>query len=64
MFEDTDILYLRLLTTDFVILNTSQAVSDLCEKRSNIYCDRVSLRAKPVIALTLDRQPLMPMIEL
>ena len=41
-FQDTDILYLKLLTTDFVVLNSTEAITDLPEKRSNIYCDRVS----------------------
>jgi hypothetical protein len=40
--QDTDVLYLRLLTTDFVVLNSTEAITDLPEKRSNIYCDRVS----------------------
>ena len=43
---------MRLLTKDLVILNTSEAISDLSEKRSNKYSDRVSSRAKSVIALT------------
>ena len=45
--EDTDVLYLRVLTTDMIILNNSEVVSDLLEKRSNIYSDRVSTRLKP-----------------
>ena len=53
VFIDTDVLYLRLLATDVVVLNTSEVISDLCEKRSNIYCDRVSFRAKPMTVLTL-----------
>ena len=40
--QDTDVLYLKLLTTDFIVLNSTEAITDLCEKRSNIYCDRVS----------------------
>lgn len=47
LYEDTDVLYLRLLATDFVILNTSEVASDLSEKRSNIYVDRVSSRPQP-----------------
>ena len=40
--KDTDVLYLKLLTKDFVVLNSTEAITDLSEKRSNIYCDRVS----------------------
>ena len=40
--QDTDVLYLKLLTTDFIVLNSTEAITDLTEKRSNIYCDRVS----------------------
>jgi len=36
------VLYLKLLTTDFVVLNSTEAITDLLEKRSNIYSDRVS----------------------
>jgi hypothetical protein len=42
IFEDSDVIYLRLLTTDFVVLNSSKVISDLTEKRSEIYSDRVS----------------------
>ena len=41
-FQDTDVLYLKLLTTDFVVLNSTEAITDLLDKRSNIYSDRVS----------------------
>ena len=41
-------LYIRVLTTDMIILNNSEVVSDLLEKRSNIYSDRVSSRPTPV----------------
>jgi len=37
---DTDILYMRLMTTDFVVLSSTEAVTDLIDKRSNIYSDR------------------------
>ena len=47
LFEDTDVLYLRLLTTDFVVLNTSEVASEFFEKRSNNYVDRVSSRLQP-----------------
>lgn len=43
--EDSEVIYLRLLTTDFVVLNSPEVISDLTEKRSDIYSDRVSLRA-------------------
>ena len=52
-FQDTDVLYLKLLTTDFVVLNSTEAITDLPEKRSNIYCDRVSPLVKTYpLALT------------
>lgn len=40
--QDTDVLYLKFLTTDPGALNSTEAITDLSEKRSNIYCDRVS----------------------
>ena len=40
--QDTDILYIKLMTTDFVVLNSTEAITDLIEKRSSIYSDRVS----------------------
>ena len=40
--SDTDVLYMKLFSKDLIILNSSEAVSDLLEKRSNIYSDRVS----------------------
>ena len=40
--EDSDVVYLKLLATDVVVLNSSQAISDLIEKRSEIYSGRVS----------------------
>jgi len=42
LIQDTDVLYLKLLTQDFVVLNSTEAIIDLSEKRSNIICDRVS----------------------
>lgn len=38
---DSDVLYLNLLGTDHVILNSNKAISDLLDKRSAIYSDRV-----------------------
>ena len=38
---DSDVLYLNLLGTDHVILNSSEAISDLLDKRSAIYSGRV-----------------------
>jgi len=40
--KGTDILYLRLMGDDMVVLSSDQAISDLVEKRSAIYADRVS----------------------
>ena len=44
--QDTDVLYLRLLTKDVVVLNSTEAITDLTEKRSSIYSDRVSSLVK------------------
>lgn len=38
---DSDVLHLNLLGTDHIILNSSEAISDLLDKRSAIYSDRV-----------------------
>ena len=40
-FEDTDVLYMKVITTEFVVLSSTRAISDLSEKRSNVYSDRV-----------------------
>lgn len=40
-FQDTDVLHLRVITTDFIVLDSAKAISDLVEKRSNVYSDRV-----------------------
>ena len=42
LLKDTDILYLRLMGKDTVVLNSNEAISDLIDKRSSIYSDRVS----------------------
>ena len=39
---DTDVLYMKLFSKHFVVLNSSEAISDLLDKRSTIYSDRVS----------------------
>lgn len=65
--RDTDVLYLKLLDTDFVILNSTEAIVDLTEKRSNIYSDRVSPLVKHTPVLTnlyVANQPQIPMLEL
>jgi hypothetical protein len=38
---DTDVVYLNFLGTDNIIINTNEAISDLLDKRSAIYSDRV-----------------------
>jgi len=38
--QDMDVLYLKLPTTGLVILNRTKGITDLSEKRSNMYCDR------------------------
>jgi len=45
VFEDTDVLYLKLVAVDLVVLTSSEAISDLLEKRSKLYSDRVSALA-------------------
>ena len=39
--SDTDVLYLNVLGADQIILNSNEAISDLLDKRSAIYSDRV-----------------------
>jgi len=46
LIQDTDVLYLKVLTKDFVVLNSIEAIVDLSEKRSDIYSDRVSRLVK------------------
>lgn len=58
-------LYVRVLTTDMIILSNPEVISDLVEKRSNIYCDRVSYQQKTcAIVLTPNSQPSAPMLDL
>jgi len=40
-FEDTDVLYLTVMTTDHVVLGSAKAISDITDKRANVYSDRV-----------------------
>lgn len=40
---DTDVLYLNLFGKDMIILNTNKVISDLLDKRSKIYSDKVSV---------------------
>ena len=42
---DTDILYLNLFGKDLIILNSTKTISDLLDKRSKIYSDKVSVAA-------------------
>ena len=39
--QDTDVLHMKVFSTDFIILTSFEAISDLLEKRSSIYSDRV-----------------------
>jgi hypothetical protein len=39
--SESDVLYLNVLGADQIILNSNEAVSDLLDKRSTIYSDRV-----------------------
>lgn len=34
-------MHLTVITTDFIVLGSAKAISDLSDKRSNIYADRV-----------------------
>ena len=47
--SDTDVLYMKLFSKDLIVLNSSEAISNLLEKRSNIYSDRVSRLIKRLI---------------
>src|SRR5579872_4076871 len=38
---ETDVMYLKMLGRDMVVLSSSEAIEDLLEKRSAIYSDRV-----------------------
>ena len=41
MSADSDVIRLNLLGAEHIILNSSKAISDLLDKRSGIYSDRV-----------------------
>ena len=45
--SDTDILHINLFSTDYIVLNSSEAISDLLDKRSAIYSDRVRRSSSP-----------------
>jgi len=64
--QDTDVLYLRLVTKEFVVLSSTEAITELSDKRSNIYSDRVSSRVKLTYTPTdaTRDQPYIPMLEL
>ena len=52
--QETDVLYMRLFSTDFVVLNSSEAISDLLDKRSSVYSDRAGyLSSLPAFSLWL-----------
>lgn len=62
----SDVLYLNLLGADHVILNSNEAISDLLDKRSALYSDRVR-GFEPIILQhpnSVGFQPRVPMIEL
>jgi len=40
-FGDTDVLHLTVMTTDYVVLGSANAISGLVGKRSSVYSDRV-----------------------
>ena len=43
--EDTDVLYLTVMTTDHVVLGSAKAISDVTDKRAKVYSDRVRFPA-------------------
>ena len=57
---------MKLFSTDFIVLTSSEAISDLLEKRSSIYSDRVRHFLIPVACsfLLTYNQPTIPMLEL
>lgn len=66
---DTDILYLNLFGKDLITLNSAKVISDLLDKRSKIYSDKVRLtifffHAHPDRHPPRNRQPQSPMAEL
>lgn len=66
MSSDSDVVYLSFFGADNIILNSNEAISDLLDKRSAIYFDRV--RPSDVSALRslnyVELQPHFPMVEL
>ena len=44
---DTDLLYLNLFGKDMIVLNSTKAISDLLDKRSKIYSDKVCTPSYP-----------------
>ena len=49
--SDSDVVYLNLFGAKHIILNSNEAISDLLEKRSAIYSDRVSSSCGPPVLL-------------
>ena len=45
---DSDVVYLNFFGADNIILNSNEAISDLLDKRSVIYSDRVCI-LKPIV---------------
>lgn len=40
---ETDVVYLNMFGTDMIVLNSSEAMEDLLDKRSAIYSDKVTI---------------------
>ena len=40
---------MKLFSTDFIVLNSSEAISDLLDKRSSVYSDRVGHLSTPLV---------------
>ena len=51
--QDTDVLYMKMFSKEFVVLNSSEAIRGLCERRSAIYSDRVSHLAESLSSCIL-----------
>jgi len=44
---ETGVVYFNMFGTDLVVLNSSEAIADLMDKRSAIYSDKVSCHCVP-----------------
>jgi len=65
-FKDTDVLHLRVMKKHIVVLSSAKAISDLVDKRSNVYSDRVRSLTTfiPICGLITWFQSVSPMLAL